>query len=161
MRTLPEEINFIKQQIGEKELYIHDIIDLAFTIKKLVSMGLFDFSSLIHLSPKHEWENLTRMLPYLPKQLVIDNLDQLLDGFMDLNWPGSRILFGYLAEMDIEPLKASFNRVVKKAIDLNDTDWVYFLLVFMEGDRVNLQNHFIDEIERCRIYLIEQGIDID
>ena len=32
MNTLPEEINFIKQQLGEKDLYIHDVIDLAFMI---------------------------------------------------------------------------------------------------------------------------------
>lgn len=156
-----QKTNEIKQSLSEKDIYIHFLIDLAFDIHRLVRNGNIDFSMLISPSASSDWENLTRMLPYLPKQLVIIHLDQLLDGFMDLNWPGSPILYGYLSQMEIEPLKASFDRVIRKAIDLNDTDWLYFLLVFMEDDRVNLQNHFIDEIERCRSYLIEQGVDID
>lgn len=143
----------VKQRLKEKDMYIHFLIDLAFDIHGLIrckSLNLFD---LISPSANYDWENLTRILPYLPRQLVVDHLDQLLEGFMDLNWPGSRVLYGYLSQVDIEPLKAAFDRVLKKAINLDDSDWVYFLLVFMEDDRVHLQEYFTEEIEQCQSYL--------
>ncbi len=156
-----QKTNEIKQRLAERDIYIRSLIDLAFEINQLVKTNTIDFSALISPSAASDWENLTIMLPYLSKQIVIDYLDQLLEGFMDLNWPGSRILYGYLSQMEIEPLKASFNRVIKQAVDLDDTEWVYFLLVFMEDDRIDFQNYFIEEIEKSRSYLIQQGIDID
>ena len=161
MIILSNEIATIRSKLNERDLYIYDIVELAFSIKKLSKIEGFDLSALINISPKIEWENFNRVLPFLPKKIAIERLDELLEGFMDLNWPGSRILYGYLAEMDIEPLKNSFSRVIRKAIDLDDSDWVYFLLVFMESDRVDLQSNFLNEIEICRKYLTENGIELD
>lgn len=161
MNTSVQDITFIKQQLSEKELYIHFVIDLAFTIKRLVKNKELDFLLLIEPSPKNEWENLALMLPYLPKQLVLEHLDKLLEGFMDLNWPGSKILYGFLSEMDIEPLKLSFNKTLEKAIDLDDSGWIWSLLVFMKDERVSLEAYFSTEIEQAFNYLTSQGIDFD
>ncbi|OUY08298.1 hypothetical protein [Acinetobacter populi] len=156
-----EKVNEVKLKLSEKELYIHFVIDLAFTIKKLIKDGELDFSTLIDPAPSNEWENLAVMLPYLPKKIVTENLDDLLEGFMDLNWPGSKILYGYLAEMDIEPLKSSFSRVIRKAIDLDDSDWVWFLMVFMKSELVDLEELFLEEIELGLKYLENKGIEFD
>ena len=155
------EVEEVVKRLHEKELYIHSVIELAFTIKQLVDNQSIDFSSLISPSGGSDWENLAMMLPYLPRNLVIAHLDQLLEGFMDLNWPGTGILYGFLSEMDIDPLHASFSRVLKKAIDLDDTEWVWFLLVFMKDDRVNLKAHFSMEIEQSHGYLISRGVDFE
>ncbi|KKW79966.1 MULTISPECIES: DUF5071 domain-containing protein [Acinetobacter] len=147
--------------IGEKLLYIHDLIDLAFEIKRKLRSRELDFSVLIQPYSGSEWENLTMMIPYLPREIVEENLDQLLEGFMDLNWPGSRILYGYLAEIDIHKLKNSFDRVIDKAIEKDDTEWVYFLCVFMNDERVGMKDSFIPEIEKSRSFLKSHDMDYD
>ena len=147
--------------IGEKLLYIHDLIDLAFEIKGKLRNKELDFSALIQPYGGSEWENLTMMIPYLPREIIEENLDQLLEGFMDLNWPGSRILYGYLADIDIYKLKDSFDRVIDKAIGLDDTDWVYFLSIFMDDERVGMKDCFIPQIEKSRSFLKSRNIDYD
>ena len=147
--------------IGEKTLYIHDLINLAFEIKRKLRSKEFDFSALIQPYSGPEWENLTMMIPYLPREIVEENLDQLLEGFMDLNWSGSRILYGYLAEIDIHKLKDSFDRVIDKAVEMDDTEWVYFLYVFMNDERIGMKDHFIPEIEKSRSFLKSHNINYD
>lgn len=147
--------------IGEKTLYIHDLINLAFEIKRKLRSKEFDFSALIQPYGGPEWENLTIMIPYLPREIVEENLDQLLEGFMDLNWSGSRILYGYLAEIDIHKLKDSFDRVIDKAVEMDDTEWVYFLCIFMNDERIGMKDYFIPEIEKSRSFLKSHNIDYD
>jgi hypothetical protein len=157
--TNTSEVEFVKAQLQEKYLYINHMIDLAFVIKRLIKCEVLDFSSLIRPSGGSDWQNLAVMLPYLPKSLVVAHLDQLLEGFMDTNWPGSRVLYGFLAEMDIEPLQSSFARVLRKAIDLDDSEWVWFLVQFMKSERVNLAEFFATEIEQGIDYLATKGAD--
>ncbi|GAA5018194.1 hypothetical protein GCM10023206_31540 [Acinetobacter puyangensis] len=156
-----DEINKLKKELVKSDLHILDIIDLAFIIKRLIRDGKLNFMDLIDPVPSMQWENIARILPYLPKSILIENLDYFLEWFMDLNWYGSRILYGYLAEMDIKLLKASFNRVLKKAIDLDDSDWVWFLMVFMKDELVDLEEFFTEEIELGLQYLDSKGIEFD
>lgn len=151
--------NSILKIISEKQLYIHDLINLAFEIKRKLRSVELDFSALVQPYGGFAWENLTMMIPYLPREIIEENLDQLLEGFMDINWPGSRVLYGYLAEMDINKLKGSFDRVIDKAIEMNDTDWVYFLVVFMTDQRVGMEDYFVYEIEKSYLFLKYHHID--
>lgn len=134
-------------------LEMYEIIALAFEVKLLIRNNELDTFSFMNMEDKWQAYNLALMLPYLPRRLVIQHLDQLLEQFMDLNWPGSKILYGYLAEMDIIPLKSSFNRTIKKVIHLNDIDWLENLLTFMTDSSVGLQSNFQEEIELIRDYL--------
>lgn len=155
----PINENSILKIMSEKQLYIHDLINLVFEIKRKFRSKELDFSTLIQPSSRSEWENLTMMIPYLPRGIIEEHLDQLLEGFMDLNWPGSKILYGYLAEIDIQILKGSFGRVIDKAIAMNDTDWVYFLAVFMTDQRVGMEDYFVHEIEKSHLFLKHHHID--
>lgn len=156
-----KNVDDVRQQLGQSVLDIHHTIDLAFAIKGLVKKERLDFAALIEIAPTAHWHNLAQMLPYLPKKWVIEYLDQLLEGFMDLNWSGSRLLYGYLAELEIEPLKASFDRVTQHAMKINDLEWVYFLLVFMESEGVGYFDAFGTEISTCRKYLEAHGYELD
>lgn len=147
------------EEISRDRMYIFDIIELSFEIKKLLRNNSLNFSDLINPSGRYEWENIAIMLPYLPIEIVEKNLDQLLEGFMDLNWPGSRILYGFLSGINIHVLKKSFSNVINNAIEINDTDWVYFLLVFLSDDRVGLENLFTEEIDLCKKFLDSSNID--
>ena len=147
------------EEISRESLYIFDIIELSFEIKKLLRNNQLIFSDLIDSSGKYEWKNIAMMLPYLPIEIVEKNLDQLLEGFMDLNWPGSRILYGFLPGIKINILKKSFSNVINHAIKINDSDWVYFLLVFLSDDRVGLENLFTEEIYLCKEFLASNNID--
>jgi len=70
--------------------------------------------------------NIAMTLPYLPLEMIEENIDQLLEGFMDINWLGSQVLYAYLPQLDIRILKPAFNRVIHDAITLGDDDWVFF-----------------------------------
>ncbi|SPL70453.1 hypothetical protein [Acinetobacter stercoris] len=149
----------IKRLLDEDSLYIHSLIDLAFVIKKKLKDKSLEFSSLIEPKSGHQWENIAMMLPYLSKKLIEENIDRLLEGFMDLNWQGSRVLYAYLAEMDIEILKPAFSRTIDQAIKINDSEWVYFLLIFMKDERIDLSHCFDAEIQDCLKYLQDRGIE--
>ncbi|OTG78031.1 hypothetical protein B9T33_14685 [Acinetobacter sp. ANC 5054] len=149
----------ILEEISKDRMYIFDIIELSFEIKKLLRNNQLNFSDLINPSSRCEWENFAIMLPYLPIEIIEKNLDQLLEGFMDLNWPGSRVLYGYLCGVEINILKKSFSNVIHNAIELNDSDWIYFLLVFLSDDRVGLENQFTEEISLCKEFLASSNID--
>ncbi|OTG96816.1 DUF5071 domain-containing protein [Acinetobacter sp. ANC 4973] len=158
MRQLDDEKSII-DHLSEQTLYIHDIINLAFIIKKKLKKNELDFSSLVDPSGGYQWENFSIMLPYLPKEIVEKNLDKLLEGFMDLNWPGSRVLYGYLAEVEVQKLKKSFKRVIDYAIKTDDSDWLYFIHVFMTDHKVGMEDKFSAEIEQCVIYFKSNDID--
>ncbi|WP_224963574.1 hypothetical protein [Acinetobacter guillouiae] len=149
----------ILEDMAQDRLDIIDIIDLSFEVKKLLRVNQLNFSDLVNPSGGYEWENFATIIPYLPIEIVEKNLDQLLDGFMDLNWPGTRILYGYLSGVKIDILKESFSNVIKNAIGINDSDWVYFLLVFLSDERVGLESQFTEEIYLCKNFLTSNGID--
>jgi hypothetical protein len=153
------EINLILKRMSEDRLYILDIIEFSFIFKKLLKENTLKFSDLVKPSGGYEWENFATMIPYLPIEIVESNLDHLLEGFMDLNWPGTKILYGYLSEMNIGVLKKFFLKAINNAIEVNDSDWVYFLLVFLSDDKVGLVKEFTKEISVCKVFLEANDID--
>ena len=153
MKNNDKTFEQIQNEMRNRALEMYEIIHLAFDVKILIRNNDLDIFSFMNMENKWQAYNLAIMLPYLPRKLVIQHLDQLLEQFMDLNWPGSKILYGYLAEMDIITLKSSFNRTINKAIQLNDIDWLENLLTFMTDSLVDLQLHFQQEINLIRDYL--------
>lgn len=156
---MKKEIDFILENLSNERFSISELIDISFILKKLLKGNEISFSDLIKPSGGIYWENISIIIPYLPVEIIENNLDKLLESFMDLNWPGTRIFYGYLSGMKIDVLKNSFLKTINYAIEVNDTDWVYFLLVFLTDDRVGLEIEFEKEIYLCRNFLILNGID--
>lgn len=156
---MKKEIDFILENLSNERFSISELIDISFILKNLLKGNEIKFSDLIKPSGGCYWENFSIMLPYLPIEIIENNLDKLLEGFMDLNWPGTRILYGYLSEMKIDVLKKQFLKTINYAIEINDTEWVYFLLVFLTDNRVGLEIEFEKEVYLCRSFLLLNGID--
>lgn len=89
--------------------------------------------------------------------MIEENIDKLLEGFMDLNWCGSRVLYAFLPQLDIQILKLAFNQVIHQAITLND-DWVYSMKTFLENEQVWIESIFSEEIHLSKSYLALKGI---
>lgn len=144
----------IKQQLNEHVLNVYRLIEIADLLRK----NPLEFKSLIDPNGGTQWENIAIMLPYLPLEMIEENIDQLLEGFMDLNWLGSRVLYAYLPQLDIHILKPAFNRVIHDAINLGDDDWVFFINSFLENQSLGMIDVYREEIDLSKNYLVTKGI---
>lgn len=144
----------IKQQLNEQVLDIYHLIEIADLLRK----NPLELKSLIDPNGGKQWENIAMMLPYLPLEMIEENIDHLLEGFMDLNWLGSRVLYAYLPQLDIRILKPALNRVIHHAIALGDGEWVFFINSFLENESLGLANSYREEIELSQNYLVTKGI---
>ena len=144
----------IKQQLNEQVLDIYHLIEIADLLRK----NPLELKSLIDPNGGKKWENIAMMLPYLPLEMIEENIDHLLEGFMDLNWLGSRVLYAYLPQLDIRILKPALNRVIHHAIDLNDDDWIYFINSFLENESLGMTDFYREEIDLSKNYLVAKRI---
>ncbi len=144
----------IKQQLNASVLDIYSLIEIANLLRK----NPLEFKSLIDPNGGTQWENIAMMLPYFPLEMIEENIDQLLEGFMDINWLGSQVLYAYLPQLDIRILKPAFNRVIRDAIALGDDDWVFFINSFLENECFGMIDAYREEIDLSKSYLVTKGI---
>ncbi|MGE7024518.1 hypothetical protein [Solibacillus cecembensis] len=90
---------------------------------------------------KECWENAVDVVVsvgYPKNELALPKLYEL---FMDINWPGALKALEYLKGIDHSVNVKHLKNACAKAVEENDTEWLYFLYIVSEDLNIN-QNDF-------------------
>ena len=105
---------------------------------------MFSSPKLNLIVPKYAkecWENAVEVVELVGYPENKEVLFKLFELFRDLNWPGSLKALNYLQTLNLEVTTLLLENACIKAIEENDTDWLYFL--FEISSQMNIgKNNF-------------------
>lgn len=90
----------------------------------------YDFKNLILPINKTCWENAAIVISRKNDQILIENIEEILVWFQDMNWPGAKILRDRLSKLDKSLMKPKIQKVIDKAKKEGDEIWCEWLEAF-------------------------------
>ena len=110
-----EAIQFLIDNIGEK-----------------LEMLVLPIPESSPINPKMMWDNAARVIVGIGEEGIAGHFPKIFEWLQDINWPGSRQILDFLADIDTDTIEPHLKAAEAKAESAGDPEWIYNLGLLRE-----------------------------